>query len=192
MSQHRISADELGNLGPLAQLVGAWEGDDGHDVAPSPSRGVGENRFRERTVFTSAGRIDNHEQILYGVKFTTIAWRIGEDSSFHEELGIWLWDAARAQVMRCFVMPRGISVLAGGTCTSDATAIRVAATLGSPSYGICSNVWLDDHFKTLSYSLEMQVDGDALRYEAETPILIKGRASAFDLRARNSLRRVQS
>jgi len=192
VTQHRISADELGNLGPLAQLIGAWEGESGHDVAPSPSRGVGENRFRERTVYTSVGRVDNHEQILYGVKFATIAWRIGEANAFHEEFGIWLWDAARAQVMRCFVVPRGISVLAGGACRPDSTEIRVAATLGSPSYGICSNVWLDDHFKTLAYALEIKVDGDTLSYEADTSILIKGRAEAFAHRDRNTLRRVES
>jgi hypothetical protein len=189
VTQHRISADELGNLGPLAQLIGAWEGVDGHDVAPSASRGIGENRFRERTVFTSAGRVDNHEQILYGVKFATIAYRLGEDNAFHEEFGIWLWDAARSQIMRCFVVPRGISVLAGGTWTGG--EIRVAATLGSPSYGICSNVWLDDHFKTLSYELAMTIDGDALSYEADTSILIKGRAEAFAHRDRNTLRRVE-
>jgi hypothetical protein len=41
-------------------------------------------------------------------------WRLGETDPFHEELGYWLWDADAGQVLRCFMVPRGVTVIAGG------------------------------------------------------------------------------
>jgi hypothetical protein len=43
---------ELKNLGPLAALVGVWEGDKGDDVAPAVDRAaVRTSRYRERARF---------------------------------------------------------------------------------------------------------------------------------------------
>ena len=44
-----------------------------------------------------------------------------EENPFHTEVGYWLWDAATGEVLRGFVVPRGITVLAGGTAAADAT-----------------------------------------------------------------------
>ena len=55
----------------------------------------------------------NHAQVLYGLRYSTTAWRLKEESPFHEELGYWLWDPAEKQVMRCFMVPRGVTVIAG-------------------------------------------------------------------------------
>lgn len=190
MSQHLLTPQDAASLGPLAGLCGAWEGDKGTDVAPSPSRDTVTCQYRERTVFTPAGRVDNHEQVLYGLKFSTVAWRLDEPTSFHEEFGIWLWDAARGQVLRCFVVPRGISVIAGGACAADATTIAVAATLGSTTYGILSNQFLDAEFRTLAYELSLTVEGDTLRYATDTVLQLKGRGEPFHHRDGNTLRRV--
>ena len=119
----------LQHLGPLAPLAGIWEGEKGQDVAPSDDRGTEHNAFRERLTFDPCGPIENHEQVLYALRYGTTAWRIGEDEPFHEETGIWLWDADRKLVMRAFVVPRGVVVLAGGTgnpyfTTDTAAALR--------------------------------------------------------------------
>jgi hypothetical protein len=79
-----VSTEELG---PLGRLVGTWEGDKGDDVAPSDDRGTENNKFRERMVFEETGLVQNHEQNLYGLRYRTTAWRLGEDDPFHEELG---------------------------------------------------------------------------------------------------------
>ena len=63
---------------------------------------------------------------------------------FHEELGYWMWDAANQQVMRCFIVPRGVNVIAGGTVEADATSFELSADVGSETYGICSNKFLDE------------------------------------------------
>src|SRR5512140_2180661 len=185
-----ISVEDATNLGPLAALCGVWEGDNGSDLAPSATRGDATSHYRERTTFTPAGRVENHEQILYALKFATVAWRIGHDNPFHEELGIWLWDAAHEQVMRCFVVPRGITVLAGGRCTAGASRIAVAAKLGSSTFGICSNPFLDAEFKTVAYELALTIDGDVLSYQTDTVMQMKGRTDPFHHTDRNVLRRV--
>jgi len=38
-------------LGPLAGLVGTWEGEKGDDTAPSDDRGTENNKYKERMVF---------------------------------------------------------------------------------------------------------------------------------------------
>ena len=103
------------NLGPLAPLVGVWEGAQGDDIAPSDDRGTENNKYRERMVFEPFGPQTNHEQILYGLRYSTTAWRLGEPEPFHEDIGYWIWDVQDKQITKTFVIPRGIAVLAGGT-----------------------------------------------------------------------------
>lgn len=178
-------------LGPLSLLEGIWEGDLGHDTAPSDDRQTEINVFRERIVFDYIGRVDNHEQILYGLRYATRAARLGEVDGFHEEVGYWLWDAANRQVMRCFTVPRGISVLAGGTADVAARAFKMEASVGSHTYGICSNAFLDREFKTLRYTLDVTIHDDmSFSYDEDTELMIKGRPDVFHHRDKNTLKRV--
>ena len=106
-------------------LAGIWEGDKGDDTAPSDNRGTETNKFRERISFEPMGPVNNHEQALYGLRYSTIAWPSElECDPFHEESGYWLWDAKAKQVLRCFIVPRGVAVIAGGTVEPDAQVIR--------------------------------------------------------------------
>ena len=186
-----MTNDELASLGPLATLVGTWEGDKGTDTAPSAERGTRISKYRERTTFVPTGRVDNHEQILFGLRYATVGWRVGEPNPYHEEVGYYLWDAANRQVMRCFAVPRGIVVNAGGTAEADARSFAIAAELGSPIYGICSNPFLDVEFKTVRFEMTLTiVDGDTYRYDEDTVIVLKGRTEPFHHTDGNTLRRV--
>lgn len=188
-----MSQDLLARLGPLAALAGVWEGTKGEDIAPSDDRGTEENKFRERMTFDPFGPVRNHEQVLYGLWYATTAWRIGEDGPFHEELGYWLWDPADKQVLRCFMVPRGVTILAGGTAEPTATSFSLAADLGSPTYGICSNKFLDREFKTERYELTVTLlDRDRMRYEEDTQLRMPGRKDLFHHRDSNTLTRVKS
>ncbi len=183
------------NLGPLARLEGVWEGDKGDDIAPAtPNREeVANSKYRERIVFESIGRVDNHEQVLYGLRYSTTAWRLGEPDGFHEEVGYWLWDAANEQVMRCFIVPRGVSVIAGGAAKADADSFDLEADVGSETYGICSNRFLDEEFKTVRYTLTVKVhDDDSWSYEEDTVLQMKGRAEPFHHTDSNTLKRVSA
>lgn len=178
------------NLGPLATLAGIWEGDKGDDTAPSDDRGTENNKFRERITFEPMGPVNNHEQALYGLRYSTTAWPSGSDSPFHEELGYWLWDAQAKQVLRCFIVPRGVTVLAGGTVEPEAKSFELAADVGSETYGICSNQFLDKEFKTVRYELKVTIhDNQSFSYEEDTQLQIKGRKDLFHHIDKNTLKR---
>ncbi|MGI9290083.1 MAG: heme-binding beta-barrel domain-containing protein [Gammaproteobacteria bacterium] len=185
---------DIENLGPLAPLAGIWEGDKGTDVAPDDDRVSEEiNKYRERILLEPIGDVENHEQLLYGLRYSTLVWRIGADEAFHEEVGYWLWDAANKQVIKSFVVPRGYTVMAGGTAKVNAKKFSMVADLGSETYGICSNQWLANEFKTTRFELNIEVhDNDSWSYDEDTVIEIKGVAEPFHHRDQNTLQRVGS
>ena len=181
----------VNNLGPLAPLAGIWEGDEGLDEAPSASRGKMQTPYRERIVFEPMAPVDNHEQKLHALRYSTTAFRIGEEEAFNEELGYWLWDAAEGQVMRCFLIPLGVTILAGGDVGPADRSFSLAAVAGSETYGISSNRFLDREFKTVRYELTVTIEDKAtFRYEEDTQLLLKGRSDVFHHRDSNTLRRV--
>ena len=187
--------DNIRNLGPLAALAGIWEGDEGLDISPSAERGVMETRFRERAVFEPIGQVDNHEQLLYGLRYATTAYRIDEADAFHEEVGYWLWDAGRGgeegQVLRCFVVPRGVTILAGVGAAADAQKLALTADLGSETYSVASNRFLDAEFKTVRYELEVNLETKGVfEYKEDTQLQMKGRSEIFHHRDSNRLTRV--
>ena len=186
-----VMTDEIiKNLGPLAALAGVWEGDKGDDTAPSDNRGTETNKFRERMTFEPLGPVNNHQQMLYGLRYATTAWRLGEDNPFHEEVGYWLWDAQAKQVFRCFIVPRGVAVIAGGTVEPNARSFELAADAGSETYGICSNQFLDKEFKTVRFELKVTIhDDQSFSYEEDTQLKIQGQKDLFHHIDKNILKR---
>jgi len=182
-------------LGPLGRLEGTWEGERGNDVAPSDTpendRKPVTSAYRERMVFEPTGRVDNHEQILFGLRYSTKAWRIGAADAFHEELGYWLYEPATGLILRCFMPPRGMTVLAGGTAPATAREFSLEARAGDEVFGICSSPFLTAEFKTVRYTLHVEFpEDDTLHYEEHTFLQVKG-AEVFDHVDSNTLRRVR-
>ncbi len=188
-----MSNEIVEKLGPLAALAGIWEGSKGSDRAPSDDRGVENNPYRERVSFEPFGPVNNHEQELYGLKYSTVAWNMAEPDKgpFHEEVGYWLWDAKAKQVMRCFLVPRGVALIAGGTVEENATSFKLSAEVGSSTYGICSNLFLDQEFKTVRYDLVVTVNSDgSFSYEQNSQLQMKGRKELFQHIDKNTLHKV--
>jgi hypothetical protein len=182
--------DLIARLGPLASLAGVWEGEQGIDIAPGRDGAV-ETAFRERLTFEPLGPVENGPQILYGLRYATTAWPLDGDEPFHEENGYWLWDGQAGLVMRCFIVPRGVSVLAGGEAAPDARRFSMAADLGSSTFGILSNPFLDRAFKTVRYELELELHDDgSFSYAEDTQLRIEGREALFHHTDRNRLTRV--
>ncbi|MDX8406808.1 MAG: heme-binding beta-barrel domain-containing protein, partial [Mariprofundaceae bacterium] len=183
--------DILSHLGPLAKLAGEWEGSDGIDVAPGRNGPV-KTAYRERLQFEPVGPVVNGPQLLYGLRYATTAWPVGADEPFHEEVGYWLWDAKAGQVMRCFMVPRGVTINAGGQASADATAFCMQAELGSNTFGILSNPFLDRAFKTVCYDLSVKVHHDgSFSYQEDTQLQIQGQDSTFHHTDGNRLKRVE-
>ncbi len=152
--------------GPLAGLIGEWEGDDGLDVSYHNVEGeVVETKYREKASMKPFGPVDNGSQHLYGLDYRMAAWRAGEDNPFHTEVGYWLWDAATNQVMRCFMVPRGSTLIAGGTAQPSDTTFTMEANLGDNTYGILSNKYLDENARTTKYTVTVSIEREMFSYD---------------------------
>ncbi len=180
----------LAHLGPLAALVGPWEGNQGIDIAPAHD-GSKETHYRERMSFEPIGPVNNGPQTLYGLRYSTVAWPLIQEKPFHEEVGYWLWDAERKQVMRCFIVPRGVVVNAGGTSQAHAKEFSMAAEAGATVYGILSNPYLDQNAKTVRYELTVTIHQPwKFSYKEDTQLQIAGRPNLFHHTDQNTLKRL--
>jgi hypothetical protein len=178
--------------GPLEALIGEWEGEGGLDAAFSHSRNqVLDTPYREKVSMKPFGPVDNGDQHLYGLDYKSAMWRGNEENPFHTEVGYWLWDGDANQVMRCFVVPRGIVVIAGGTATADAKSFELAAELGAPTYGITENLYLARNASTTSYSVKIEAHDDGSWSYAEiTTLRMKEFADPFLHTDHNRLHKV--
>jgi hypothetical protein len=186
--------DDLDKLGPLAALVGTWEGEGGLDVSFHHADGaVGDTPYRERITFGAFGPVDNGTQCLYGLDYRMAAWRGDEVDPFHTEVGYWLWDAERQLVMRAFMVPRGTVVMAGGPAAPDATEFTMTAELGSTEFGVLQNPYLSGAASTVRYTVTVRIDGpDAFSYEEDTVLRMNVMADELHHTDRNQLRRASS
>jgi hypothetical protein len=187
MSNHQENDVTLVGLGPLAGLIGVWEGADGTDISPGiPDQMITETEksYRERWVFEPVSpAAENHDQKLRQVVCDTNAWR-GTPSAtgkhageaFHAQRGYWIWDAASKMLLNSFAVPRGIVINAGGTVEPDATSFELVAEAGSETYGICQNPYLLENFKVVRYILKLTLNRDgSFDYQQDTQLQIKGR-----------------
>lgn len=183
-------AELIQKLGPLGPLAGTWEGDQGIDIAPSRKHGQKETPFRERITFDPFGPVVNGLQNLYALRYQTTAWPLGEENPFHEEVGYWLWDAEAKQVLRCFIVPRGIAVNAGGTAEANTKTFTMVAEVGSETYGVLSNRYLDKNAKTVRYDLTVTIhDNGSFSYAEDTQLQIQGQTEIFHHTDKNTLKR---
>lgn len=182
-------ADEWGPLGPL---VGDWEAEGGLDTAYSHSREeVLGTPYLERVSFKPFGPVDNGRQALYGLDYKTAMWRGSEENPFHTEVGYWLWDGATGEVLRGFVVPRGITVLAGGVAAADATSFTLSAAPGHRQYSIGENQYLTENASTLSYEVTITINqDDSWSYDETTMLKMREMNEPFAHTDHNTLRRV--
>ena len=180
------------NFGPLAALIGTWEGDKGIDVSYSyEKKAVIETPYRETAVFNIVGDVTNGDQTLWVLDYTTAAIRIGEDDVFHTELGYWLWDPAREEVMRCFMVPRGSTILAGGNCKADATSFSMSAKQGDPAFGVLSNPYLIEKAVCTDYTLSTTVENGTWSYEEDVVMTMAATGGTVHHTDKNTLTKVK-
>ena len=88
-------------------------------------------------------------------------------------------------------MPRGVTILAGGGAEATDKTFSLVATVGSETYGICSNRFLDKEFKTVKYELKVTVHGaNSFSYDENTQLKVRGQSNIFNHRDKNTLTRV--
>src|ERR1700674_2475468 len=141
--------DTLANLGPLRAMAGVWEGT-GNDEHPA-SFGIERNTFFEHYELEPIDAQTNGPQLYYGLRYHTHIVKPGEDETFHDQVGYWLWEPAAKAVTLTLAIPRAQVLLASGPAEPDAKDFELTAALGSQTFGILSNPFLDEAFRTLSY-----------------------------------------
>jgi hypothetical protein len=180
--------DEWGPLGPLA---GEWEGEGGLDTAYSHKENrVLDTPYLEKCTLKPFGPVDNGNQHLYGLDYRSAMWRGEEENPFHTEVGYWLWDADTGEIMRGFVVPRGITVLAGGTAGPDSETFTLMATQGGSQYVIGENLYLAKNASTLSYQVTITSSHDTWSYDETTMLQMKEFPQPFAHTDHNTLHRV--
>jgi len=176
--------------GPLQALIGDWEAGGGLDTAFSHSQEkVLGTPYLEKVSMKPFGPVDNGRQHLYGLDYKTAMWRGSEDNPFHTEVGYWLWDEATGEVLRGFVVPRGITILAGGITTPDATSFTMSAALGGTNYTIGENQYLAKNASTISYEVTITTTEDSWSYEETTMLKMAEMPEPFAHTDHNTLRR---
>ncbi len=182
--------DTLSNLGPLSPMAGIWEGTGGADQHPAVG-GVEANTFDERIELQPIDRQTNGPQLFYGLRYHTHIVKPGEVETFHDQVGFWLWEPATNAVLLTLGIPRGQVLLAGGTAEPDATEFEVRAEVGTEVFGILSNPFLDQAFRTLSYRMKVTANPDGTwSYEEEGVLDIPDRDEPFPHTDRNTLTRI--
>ena len=186
------AAPPLASWGPLAGLIGTWEGDEGEDLAFSHARGdLVTTPYRESVTSTPLGPVHNGRQSLMGLDFRSAMWRGDDELPFHTEVGYWLWDSASGEVLRGFVLPRGVTVLAGAAVVAaDVPGFAVSATLGDQRYGISQGAYLGERASVACYRSTLTLAEGSWAYDTTTTLDMAeiGRFADTD---RNRLRRVQ-
>ena len=186
-------ADAEIDYGPLAGLIGTWQGDRGMDVSPEPD-GSEENPYYETIVFEAAGDVENAEsQKLAIVRYHQVVSRKSNDEVFHDQVGYWLWDPSDDTIVESFTIPSGVAVVAGGKAAQpgqgDKVVLEVAAKAGDEAFGIAQAAFMFQQARTTAFTHTVTVDGDEMQYTQSTVLDIYDKRS-YDHKDVNTLKRV--
>jgi hypothetical protein len=183
------------DYGPLAVLVGAWEGNKGLDIAPEGDGSEEHNPYYDTITYYEAGNVSNAEiQVLNAVRYHQIVKRKSNDEVFHEEIGYWLWDADRKTIIRTFTIPRAVAVVAGGDydaskAVEGEVVLEVKAAAGSKEWDIAQSPFMKENALTTSFESKFVIKGDTLHFYEKTMLEIYGKT--FEHTDENVLKRVK-
>ena len=185
-----VSPDTLANLGPLARLAGVWEGRRGIDINPK-AEGPERRTYNERYTLQPIDAQANGPQLFYGLRYHTHITTDEEMTTFHDQVGYWLWEPATGVIIQTLAIPRGQIALASGRARPGDDTLVVSAERGLTDYGICSTTFLEEAFRTDRYKLTISFNPDgSWSYVAETSLAVHGQPGIFDHRDQNTLVRV--
>ena len=180
----------LSNLGPLRPMAGVWEGSMGVDIHPF-SNGSEQDTYTERYELQPIDPQTNGPQLFYGLRYHTHIVKPGEVETFHDQVGYWLWEPAANTIIMTIAIPRGQIAMASGTANPDSTTFALSATAGSDTYGICSNPFLQDTFRTIKFDMTVTINSDGTwSYNQNTTMVISDRENIFHHIDKNTLSKI--
>lgn len=186
-----LDVDTLANLGPLAGMAGIWEGRRGSDAHPTAS-GSETDSFVERIELQPIDPQTNGPQLFYGLRYHTHVVKSDDPvTTFHDQVGYWLWEPATGAVIQTLAIPRAQIAMAVGHADAVARSFELLATRGSETSGICSNPFLDHAFRTVEFRIRVTMHpDDTWSYDEDTVLVMPGASAPFHHTDRNTLTRV--
>jgi len=182
-------------LGPLTPLVGEWEGDVGVDLSyHNKDDATGQTGYFEKAWFRPIPISENGRQSLEGLNYEMTAWRHGEEAMdpFHDEVGYLLWDKTDGQVIRCFAVPRGLAILAGGDAGPRDKTLTFVATPGSKHYGLSQNKYLLDRAEATAFKSVFTFNNDGtFTYTSDLSLKLAATGKEMRHTDTNTLHRVK-
>lgn len=182
-------------LGSLTPLVGEWEGDVGVDLSyHNKDDETIETGYFERAWFKPIPVVENGQQTMEGLNYEMTAWRHGEEAMdpFHDEVGYLLWDKANGQLMRCFAVPRGLAILAGGDAGPRDKTLTFTATPGTEAYGLSQNKYLLQRARIVTFeSVFTILDDGTFSYTSDLLMQLAATGEQMHHTDRNTLHRVK-
>jgi hypothetical protein len=178
---------------PLVDLLGTWKGDMGTDLAPKPVEDENNPYYEVLTIEPVDIEVENaQQQQLTAVRYHQIVREKANDEVSHCETGFWMWDNNEDTIMCAFSIPRGASLLSGGTVRRSGNQkiiLEVSSRLDDPNWGIVQSPFLESKAKILSFKREIELSGNKLTYTQETSIDIYGKI--FNHKDNNTLKKVE-
>ena len=182
-----VDPDTLANLGPLRRLAGIWQSAKGVDLNPKAD-GPERRDYIERIELQPIDPQANGPQLFYGLRYHVHINTAEEETTFHDQVGYWLYEPATGLVLQSLAIPRGQVALASGHAAPDATSLVLTAKRGQTDYGISSTAFLEYAFRTDSYSIEVTFHPDgSWSYVSDTMLTVRGQAEPFCHRDRNTM-----
>ena len=185
-----VDPDTLANLGPLRHFAGIWEGQKGIDLNPKAD-GPEQRDYFERVEMQPIDPQANGPQLFYGLRYHTHIGTREEDTTFHDQVGYWLWEPATGLIIQTLSIPRGQIAMACGHADKDDLHLSLKATRGPTDYGICSTTFLEQAFRTDSYQIDIDFASDgSWSYVSETMLMVHGRDEPFAHRDTGTLHKI--
>lgn len=174
-----MANEETADYGPLEKLFGTWKGDKGMDIAPK-AEGQEENPYYETIVFEKSGDLENAgTQTLAVARYHLSVREKSNDEVSHDQVGYWLWDKENETIIHSLTIPRGVSVIAGGSfdaakANAEIVTFNVTAKVGE-GWGILQSPFMKEKAKTTEFTQELSVSGNELSYTQTMVLEIYGR-----------------
>jgi hypothetical protein len=185
-----VDPETLANLGPLRRLAGIWEGRKGVDLNPK-AEGPERRDYYERIELQPIDPQANGPQLFYGLRYHVHINTPEEDTTFHDQVGYWLWEPATGLILQTLAIPRGQIAMAQGTAAADADKLVLTAERGRTDYGICSTTFLEQAFRTDSYRFEVTFHDDgSWSYVSDVSLIVRGRPEPFRHLDRNRMTKI--
>jgi len=158
------------DFGPIAGLVGHWQGDKGVDVAPGKEAPVVAPYF-ETIKVTVVGDVTNAgAQKLAVLSYHQEVFRKADGKKFHDQIGYWIYDATTKEVHHTISIPRAVTLVASGKEAKDGSiTVSTSSEIGQSKF-------MSDNAKTTQFDMTVTIKEDSLSYSMTTHLDIYGKA----------------